>query len=122
MMDWSSEGMSVPEAMTPVSAETKAPASVMLDAAHLSRSYGTRLAVDDVSFHVAPGETYGLLGPNGAGKTTTIVWSVACCQQIPAWSPSPGCQSARRPQRVKPRSDTCRRTYPSIPTCAPGRT
>jgi len=28
--------------------------------------------VDDVSFHVEPGETYGLLGPNGAGKTTTI--------------------------------------------------
>ncbi len=44
----------------------------MLDAAHLSRSFGSRLAVDDVSFHVAPGETYGLLGPNGAGKTTTI--------------------------------------------------
>jgi ABC-2 type transport system ATP-binding protein len=50
-------------------ATTPAP---MLDAAHLSRSFGARLAVDDVSFRVAPGETYGLLGPNGAGKTTTI--------------------------------------------------
>jgi ABC-type cobalamin/Fe3+-siderophores transport system ATPase subunit len=30
------------------------------------------LAVDDVSFQIARGETYGLLGPNGAGKTTTI--------------------------------------------------
>jgi len=48
------------------------PDTAMLDAAHLSRSFGTRLAVDDVSFQVAPGETYGLLGPNGAGKTTTI--------------------------------------------------
>jgi ABC-2 type transport system ATP-binding protein len=48
------------------------PDSAMLDAAHLSRSFGARLAVDDVSFQVAPGETYGLLGPNGAGKTTTI--------------------------------------------------
>ena len=46
--------------------------SAMLEATHLSRSFGTRLAVDDVSFRVAPGETYGLLGPNGAGKTTTI--------------------------------------------------
>jgi len=44
----------------------------MLTADHLSRTFGTRLAVDDVSFQVAPGETYGLLGPNGAGKTTTI--------------------------------------------------
>jgi len=44
----------------------------VLDARHLVRRFGDRLAVDDVSFHVAPGEAYGLLGPNGAGKTTTI--------------------------------------------------
>jgi ABC-2 type transport system ATP-binding protein len=38
----------------------------------LSKRYGERDAVVDVSFEVVPGEVYGFLGPNGAGKTTTI--------------------------------------------------
>src|SRR6478752_4432436 len=44
----------------------------VLRAEHLVRRFGDRVAVSDVGFAVAPGETYGLLGPNGAGKTTTI--------------------------------------------------
>jgi ABC-2 type transport system ATP-binding protein len=38
----------------------------------LAKSYGDLQAVTDLSFEVAPGETFGLLGPNGAGKTTSI--------------------------------------------------
>jgi ABC-2 type transport system ATP-binding protein len=44
----------------------------MLDIKHLRKSFGTLVAVDDVSFTLARGQLVGLLGPNGAGKTTTV--------------------------------------------------
>ena len=40
--------------------------------AHLTRSFGRRRGVTDVSFDIAAGEVFGFLGPNGAGKSTTI--------------------------------------------------
>ncbi len=39
---------------------------------HLTKRFGDRMAFEDVSFSVAPGEVFGFLGPNGAGKTTTV--------------------------------------------------
>ena len=44
----------------------------MIAASHLTRSFGSRVAVEDATFEVQPGEIFGLLGPNGAGKTTTL--------------------------------------------------
>ena len=45
---------------------------VTLDVAHLTKRYGARTAVDDLTFTASEGDVVGLLGPNGAGKTTTI--------------------------------------------------
>jgi ABC-2 type transport system ATP-binding protein len=47
-------------------------ASVLLSVNKLAKSYGTRRAVDGVSFRVLAGQTVGLLGPNGAGKSTIV--------------------------------------------------
>ena len=44
----------------------------VLSAEHLTKRFGDRVAVSDVSFEVRAGEVFGFLGPNGAGKTTTI--------------------------------------------------
>jgi ABC-2 type transport system ATP-binding protein len=44
----------------------------MLTASHLTRRFDSRVAVEDVTFELAPGEIFALLGPNGAGKTTTL--------------------------------------------------
>ena len=44
----------------------------MLDIKHLTKTYGDKKAVDDLSLHIAPGEIYGFIGHNGAGKTTTL--------------------------------------------------
>ena len=44
----------------------------MLKIEHLTKQYGEKKAVDNLTLHIAPGEIYGFIGHNGAGKTTTL--------------------------------------------------
>lgn len=53
---------------------------LMLRIEHFTKTYGTKVAVDDLSLHIAPGEICGFIGHNGAGKTTTLK---ACCGILP---------------------------------------
>ena len=55
----------------------------MLQIQNLTKRFGEKVAVDDLTLHIAPGEIYGFIGHNGAGKTTTLR-SVAGIQQFDA--------------------------------------
>ena len=46
--------------------------AALFEARHLTKCYGPATVVNDLSFHIAPGECLGVIGPNGAGKTTTV--------------------------------------------------
>jgi len=48
----------------------------MLKIDHLTKTFGSKKAIDDLSLHIRPGEIYGFIGHNGAGKTTTLK---SCC-------------------------------------------
>ena len=52
----------------------------MLQIEHLTKTYGEKKAVDDLSLHILPGEIYGFIGHNGAGKTTTLKAAVGILQ------------------------------------------
>ena len=89
-------------ASTPSSAPQRASRTEPLFACRgLTKRFGRTLAVDDVGFHVAPGEAYGLLGPNGAGKTTTISMSCGLLEADAGEVTLDGVRLADAPTRVK---------------------
>ncbi len=52
---------------------------VILDVSNLTKTFGNRVAVNNISFHIREGEIFGFLGPNGAGKTTTMKMICGLC-------------------------------------------
>jgi len=46
------------------------PTNISIQASHITKRYGEKLALDDISFDVKKGELFGFIGPDGAGKTT----------------------------------------------------
>lgn len=67
----------------------------MLNIEHLTKTYGDKKAVDDLSLHIASGEIYGFIGHNGAGKTTTLK-SIAGILQFDSGEITIGGASVRR--------------------------
>ena len=80
----------------------------MLYIDHLSKAFGEKKAVDDLSLHIAPGEIYGFIGHNGAGKTTTLK-SIVGIQQFDAGEITIGGHS------VKEEPVVCKRMIAYIP-------
>ena len=114
------------------------PEHLMIEARGLTKRYGVKLAVDDLTFTVRPGVVTGFLGPNGAGKSTTMrmmvgldrptAGSVRVNGTAPTPSTPPRCtRSGRcsRPGRSTPdvrRATTCGRWPSPAASAAPGST
>jgi ABC-2 type transport system ATP-binding protein len=75
----------------------------VIEAKGLTKRYGAATAVDDVSFAIGRGETFGLLGPNGAGKTTTILMMLGLTEITAGQVRVLGHDPVREPLAVKRR-------------------
>ncbi|MEK6270701.1 MAG: ABC transporter ATP-binding protein [Planctomycetales bacterium] len=73
----------------------------MIEYVGVSRSYGNRLAVDDLHLEIAPGELFAFLGPNGAGKTTTMKMAVGLLRPNQGLVKVCGHDVAREPRAAK---------------------
>ena len=52
--------------------------TILIQVKHLTKKYGDKVAVNDISFDIEKGKIYGFLGPNGAGKSTTMNMITGC--------------------------------------------
>ena len=75
--------------------------TALLEASHLRKTFGTTVAVDDLSLHVEPGEVYGLVGSDGAGKTTTLRLLVGALKSDSGQVSLGGYSLARQTEQVR---------------------
>ena len=68
---------------------------------HLTKRYGSKIAVNDLNLSIHNGEVFGLLGPNGAGKTTTILMLLGLTEPTAGTAEIAGCDCTRNPLEVK---------------------
>jgi ABC-2 type transport system ATP-binding protein len=87
----------------PASAVKERSGEVALRTISLTKQYGTRLAVNELSLEVRCGEIFGFLGPNGAGKTTTIRMALGLISPTSGRVEILGQDVAKHPKRVLPR-------------------
>ena len=98
-------------------ADSAVPPVVLVE--HLTKYYGARRAVDDVSFDMRPGEVMGLLGPNGSGKSTILRILTGYLQPVVGHARrSAASTSSRRACRRAGASATFPRTCRSTRRCA----
>lgn len=75
----------------------------MIKVQHLTKRFGSILAVDDIAFEVKPGEVLGFLGPNGAGKSTTMKMLTCFLQPTEGTAEVAGCDIHEDPIGVRQR-------------------
>jgi len=85
----------------------------MITTKNLSKRYGDKLAVNDLTFSVAPGEVLGFLGANGAGKSTTMRMIAGFIAPSAGRSRFAGTISKKRRWRRNPAWDICPRARPA---------
>ena len=87
----------------------------------LTKRFGTVVAVDDVSFDVAPGKVTGFLGPNGAGKTTTLRMVLGLARPTSGERRDRG-QQLRRSSPIPPAPSVPRSSTPAFTPAAAAAT
>ena len=72
----------------------------IIQTSHLTKRYGSKIAVNDLNLSIHKGEVFGLLGPNGAGKTTTILMLLGLTEPTAGTAEIAGCDCTRNPLAV----------------------